>query len=80
MNDKTIITIVAVGAITALEVLALNMGINGTVLTASVGALALIVGYNFPTKGKIKGTFTGLMELVELSQALKEEMKEQKES
>ena len=75
MNDKTIITIVAVGAISAIECFALSMGINGTVLTASVGTLALIVGYNFPGKEKIKSSIEGIIELTELAHAMKEEMK-----
>ena len=75
MNDKTIITISAVACISMIEIVALSQGINGTVLTASIGTLALIVGYNFPGKEKIKSSIEGIIELTELAHAMKEEMK-----
>ena len=45
MEDATIKAIVAMGCITALEIAALVMGINGSVLALVVAALAGIAGY-----------------------------------
>jgi len=79
VKDKTLITIVALCAITAIECFALSKGIDGKVLTATVGTLAMIVGYNFPSKEKIKGAVNGIIELTELAHAMKEEMRGGKE-
>ena len=45
MKDKTIITVTAIGAITAIEVAALLMGLNGILLTVTIAAIAGLGGY-----------------------------------
>ena len=45
MKDKTILAVTAIGAITAIEMIALSIGINGTILALSLAAIAGIGGY-----------------------------------
>lgn len=45
MKDKTIIAVTAIGAITVIEMVALSMGINGTILALSLASIAGIGGY-----------------------------------
>lgn len=45
--NKTIIICFGIGAITALEGLALYLGIDGTALAAGIGAIGTLVGYAF---------------------------------
>jgi len=53
LEDKTILLITGIISITLLEAAALSQGINGIVLTASIGTIATIIGYGFG-KGAIK--------------------------
>ena len=56
MKDKTIITVAAIGAITAIEMAALSMGLNGMLLTLSVAAIAGLGGYEInAVKDKLIG-------------------------
>lgn len=50
MEDKTKLKIVAIGGIVIIEVTALTLGINGTGLSLTVGAIAGIVGYQLGKK------------------------------
>ena len=54
MDSETIRVLVAVSAITLLEVIALILGYNGTVLSLSVGALAGLGGYELAKKTQEK--------------------------
>ena len=45
VKDKTIITVTAISAITALEILALSKGIDGTILAAVIASIAGLGGY-----------------------------------
>ena len=45
MNEKTIVAVTAICAITAIEVVALCNGINGTVLALTLAAIAGLGGY-----------------------------------
>lgn len=45
MNDKTIVAVASIGAITAIEMVALSMGINGTMIALTVAAIAGLGGY-----------------------------------
>ena len=47
MKDKTIITLVGIISIVILESVALFNGIDGIMLTATIGAITTIVGYNY---------------------------------
>ena len=49
---QTIIALVAILCIAGLEALALKMGLNATLLTLSVGAIAGIAGYQLKAKKK----------------------------
>lgn len=44
MEDKTIVTVVAIGAITVLECVALAVGINGQLLATTLAILAGAAG------------------------------------
>lgn len=44
MEDKTIITIVVIGAVTLLECVALAVGINGQLLASTLAILAGLAG------------------------------------
>lgn len=44
MEDKTIITCVAIGGVVALEVAAMAMGINGLYLATALAILASLAG------------------------------------
>lgn len=44
MEDKTIITIVAIGAVTVLECVALAVGINGQLLATTLALLGGVAG------------------------------------
>lgn len=44
MEDKTIVTITAIGAVVVLEVTALVLGINGQLLATSLALLAGLAG------------------------------------
>ena len=55
MKGKTIITVTAIGAITAIEMAALSIGMNGILLTAVVAAIAGLGGYEInAVKDKLK--------------------------
>lgn len=47
MKDKTMITIIGILSIVILESVALFNGIDGIMLTATIGTIATIVGYNY---------------------------------
>ena len=49
MKDKTIVAVTAIAAITAIEMVALSMGINGTILALSLAAVAGVGGYKLKT-------------------------------
>ena len=44
MEDKTLVTIVAIGAITIVECVALALGINGQLLATTLAVLAGLAG------------------------------------
>ena len=52
MKDKTIIAVTAIGAITAIEMVALSMGVNGTILSLTLALIAGIGGYKIAKGGK----------------------------
>jgi len=45
MKDKTILKLVAIGGIVVIECVALYLGINGVLLSLSIGGIAGIAGY-----------------------------------
>ena len=51
MKDKIIISLTAIIAISAMEMIALYQGINGILLTGVIGTIAGLAGYTFG-KGK----------------------------
>jgi len=52
MQDKTIVTLAAIAAISGLEVFAIHSGIDGIVLTTVIGALAGLAGYKMKRGSK----------------------------
>jgi len=54
MKDETIIGLVAIVSIVALEVTNLLCGHNGAMLTLAVGAIAGIAGFVLPSPPEIK--------------------------
>lgn len=58
MDDKTIISIVGITAIVFLEGCALLYGIDGIMLTATVGTIATIIGYTFGRTNAVKDEST----------------------
>jgi hypothetical protein len=52
MQDKTIIVLAAIGAITGLEAFALHSGIDGIVLTSVIAALAGLAGFKMKRSPK----------------------------
>ena len=54
MNNKAIVCIAAIAGITAIEIAALNSGINGALLTSSFVAIGGIGGYILKKPGNSK--------------------------
>lgn len=47
VSDKTLITVSGIFAIVIIEAMALYQGINGIMVTATIGTLATILGYSY---------------------------------
>jgi len=52
METDWIISLFAIVCITALEIVALSCGYNGTILSVAVAAIAGIAGYTIPKRAK----------------------------
>lgn len=49
-----VVLVMGIGCITLLEIFALAQGINGVMLTLTIGTIAAIVGIAIPTPGWMK--------------------------
>lgn len=50
MNDETVLKVVAIGGIVVIECVALYLGVNGALLSLSIGGIAGIAGYAIGVK------------------------------